>query len=50
MSFIIVIFVSRFVDIGMIILGIMCVMKWGLKFVFLGGRESFVKKVLVDSF
>lgn len=42
--------VSRFVDIGTITLGTMCATKRGQKSVFLGGRESFVKKVLVDSF
>lgn len=42
--------VSRFVDTGTITLGTMCATKRGPKSVFLGGRESFVKKVLVDSF
>lgn len=36
--------VSRFVDTGTITLGTMCATKQGPKYVFLGGRESFVKK------
>lgn len=42
--------VSRFVDTGTITLVTMCATKQGPKSVFLGGRESFVKKVLVDRF
>lgn len=40
--------VSRFVDTGTTTLGIMCATKQGPKSVFQDGRESFVKKVLVD--